>query len=688
MEWSLANLGAWGVQAAALILAGVWLPVRLRLGLPRARLLAFRALLVVLIALPLVQPWKVRPEPAAPADAAVELQLPASGPVATVPAGAAPSSPTILLAAWRHVADLSLARLALAILIAGALARLAWLALGLLGLGRLRRRSAPLADSPSILEAKRAVGTSAAFRQSARVPRPVTFGLRHPVVLVPPQFVDLEPSQQLAVACHELLHVRRQDWLRSLGDEAVRALLWFHPAVWWLVEQIHLAVEQLVDRDVVLLVGDRKSYLRALLVLAESGNVPRPRPVAAFLDRGHLRERVALLMEERSMSRFRVMSSAALVTAALVGGTWYTVHAFPLRGPTMRVEETLGSTPLGVLEAPSVVSSSGTQSQVGKPAPPPPPPPPLATALRPGTTTRWDEEALRRQIQSNPSDLNAYFALGRLYEQAGKRELATSTFETAARVAPGQPSVYMELAAHYYRLGDFGRSVAALERRATLDPGNPETPYTLAVYYWERAYRGAGLSEPQRREYIEQGFEQVNRALSLKPEYVEALTYKNLLYRQLALLETDEAKKADLIAQAEKLRAQALELRKQQGPPSFASNRNPYLAVDTAPPPPPPPPPSMKALRVGGQIRPPRKITDAAPVLPEVARSARVQGTVILDITINEEGIVRDVKLLRSIPLLDQAAVDAVKQWRYQPTLLNGTPVPVVMTVEVPFTVE
>jgi bla regulator protein BlaR1 len=66
------------------------------------------------------------------------------------------------------------------------------------------------------------------------------------------------------------LHVRRQDWLRALGDELMRAAFWFHPAIWWLVEQIHLSAEQLIDREVVKLVGDRRSYLRALLALAET----------------------------------------------------------------------------------------------------------------------------------------------------------------------------------------------------------------------------------------------------------------------------------------------------------------------------------------------------------------------------------------------------------------------------------
>jgi len=97
------------------------------------------------------------------------------------------------------------------------------------------------------------------------------------------------------------------------------------------------------------------------------------------------------------------------------------------------------------------------------------------------------------------------------------------------------------------------------------------------------------------------------------------------------------------------------------------------------------PPPPMQAVRVGGQIKEPKKLKNVTPVYPDIAKQARVQGVVILECTISPQGKVTDVKVLRGIPLLDQAAVDAVKQWVYTPTLLNGVPVPVIMTVTVNF---
>jgi protein TonB len=103
---------------------------------------------------------------------------------------------------------------------------------------------------------------------------------------------------------------------------------------------------------------------------------------------------------------------------------------------------------------------------------------------------------------------------------------------------------------------------------------------------------------------------------------------------------------------------------------------------------PPPPPAPQQPVRVGGAIRPPQRIRDAQPAYPPLAMAARVQGIVIIEATIGADGRITDTRVLRSIPLLDQAAVDAVRQWQYTPTQLNGVPVPVIMTVTVTFTLK
>lgn len=98
-----------------------------------------------------------------------------------------------------------------------------------------------------------------------------------------------------------------------------------------------------------------------------------------------------------------------------------------------------------------------------------------------------------------------------------------------------------------------------------------------------------------------------------------------------------------------------------------------------------PPPPPAKPVRVGGDVREPRKVVHVAPVYPDLALKAGVEGVVIVEATIDERGRVRDATVLRGVPVLDAAALEAVRQWVYTPTLLDGVPTPVVMTVTVRF---
>ena len=100
----------------------------------------------------------------------------------------------------------------------------------------------------------------------------------------------------------------------------------------------------------------------------------------------------------------------------------------------------------------------------------------------------------------------------------------------------------------------------------------------------------------------------------------------------------------------------------------------------------PPAPPDP--VRIGGTIRQPVKLRGNDPVYPQFAILSKTQGVVILEATLSADGRVMNARILRSVPLLDQAALEAVRTWEYTPTLLNGVPVPVVMTVTVTFTLS
>lgn len=111
------------------------------------------------------------------------------------------------------------------------------------------------------------------------------------------------------------------------------------------------------------------------------------------------------------------------------------------------------------------------------------------------------------------------------------------------------------------------------------------------------------------------------------------------------------------------------------------------LPSDIPPPPPPPPPaPPRAPVRVGGQIQAPALVKRVEPIYPDVAVSARMRGVVILEANVDKDGRVVEVKVLRTAnPLLDAAAITAVKQWQYTPLILNGIPTPFVLTVVLTF---
>jgi len=113
------------------------------------------------------------------------------------------------------------------------------------------------------------------------------------------------------------------------------------------------------------------------------------------------------------------------------------------------------------------------------------------------------------------------------------------------------------------------------------------------------------------------------------------------------------------------------------------------LVVAPPPPPPPPPPPAPRqAVRIGGNIQAPTLIKRVEPTYPDIALVAKVTGLVILEASVGKDGTVESVRILRSVKFLDEAAVQAVKQWRYQPLVLNGVATPFVLSVTLNFSVK
>jgi beta-lactamase regulating signal transducer with metallopeptidase domain len=328
-----ADLLFWSVQVAVLALAAALFVKILRIREPRALLVCWRTLVGASLLLPLVEPWR---RVAAPVVSALPSEF-------SIPEATSAAHTTV--SHWQFPSWATIAEILGAVIAAGILVRLVMLALGLLKLRQLRRKSAAIAaDAPcaAMLEETRAlVGGSAEFRLSGEVESPVTFGLARPLVLLPEKFLALEAPFQAAIACHELLHVRRRDWAHHLGEEVLRAIFWFHPAILWLVARVRLAREQVVDLEVVRLTAARKTYVEALLEFT-SGRRVAAIPAPPFLAEQQFVERVALMLKEAGMSRRRLIASLSVIGCGLVGAAVLAVSVFPLKAAPRRAVQAAG----------------------------------------------------------------------------------------------------------------------------------------------------------------------------------------------------------------------------------------------------------------------------------------------------------------------------------------------------------
>ena len=312
----LHDLAVYGLQSTLLIGAGAALARLLRIHDPKATLAYWRTLLLACLLLPFCQPWQTL------AQVDTAAIVPGVGDeVVTIPAPLPAGLP-----AWPLDA-------AVLLLIASGIAvRGVWLAAGAVSLFRLRRTASPLVPRPrSIDAAEQRVGVRAEVRVSNAVAGPITFGAIRPVIIFPPSVLGLDEAVQEAIACHELLHVRRGDWLDEIVEEAVRTILWFHPAARWLIGRIQLSREQVVDHAVIALTQSRDRYVDALMAVALTKTRVMLLPAPLFLRRRLLKTRIASILQENTMSTRRLILSLAASAAALALAAGVTVRIFPLQ---------------------------------------------------------------------------------------------------------------------------------------------------------------------------------------------------------------------------------------------------------------------------------------------------------------------------------------------------------------------
>ena len=302
---------SYALQSGLLLVVGLLLPRLIRLRHPRTLLIYWRVLLIVVLLLPF-----------APLEWARQTPLPymtlGGIQVEEVVTTALPA--TMQGLSWQIV-----------LLITAGVAMLGTLRL-FLGLGylnRCRRYAQPLAPTPApVSKILERLGLEVPFLVSDWLTAPLTYGWLRPTVLLPGSFCRLSADQQEGVACHELLHVRRRDWPITFFDELLRAVMWFHPAVWLILPRIALSREQVVDAETVRLTGKRRQYLDALWRVVCSSQHSVAAMAVPFLGRRDLVDRVAWLKKKIPMSRARIVFSVLVLSISLAGVGAFGASAF------------------------------------------------------------------------------------------------------------------------------------------------------------------------------------------------------------------------------------------------------------------------------------------------------------------------------------------------------------------------
>jgi tetratricopeptide (TPR) repeat protein len=174
------------------------------------------------------------------------------------------------------------------------------------------------------------------------------------------------------------------------------------------------------------------------------------------------------------------------------------------------------------------------------------------------------EPAVRRLVDLEPTDVGSYAGLVRIYEDAGRPADAEAVLIEAQNALPTQKEVWTQTAQFFNRQGRFDEAVAALARLTQVHPADPQHFFQLAVFYEEKVRKDASLQAAQQHTYLAAGMDAVDQALALRPEYFEALVYKNLLLRQQARFATDPQAQRTMLDDADRLQREAIAVRDQR----------------------------------------------------------------------------------------------------------------------------
>lgn len=558
------------------------------------------------------------------------------------------------------------------------------LALGWLDVQRIRRHAerliaSPLRETLDRIAAELGVMKPVRFFESSLVDVPTVIGWIRPTILVPASaLAGLSPSQMEAILAHELAHIRRFDYLVNGLQNLVETVLFYHPAVWWVSGEMRREREHCCDDLAVALVGSRVTYAGALATLEESRQRALTFGVAAT--GGDLLARVRRVLGAPAPRRQQ--PSMLLAAAVLVG-----VGAVGLAGRSQQTTSVSSTVP-----APHRLSPSAE-----------------------GPTAVVPPGALHDQSASMLEFLEGQIAEARRTGAPAKVELLTGRLAEVASALPAQArsatpvvpqttwEVELRELEERFRVAKVRNDVGTLA--LLLDDGFSETNQNgntrNKAQFLELFATFPIQSISQTVTGVQATFERAvitGSMIEFNSSGIDAMLFTRVWVRTgttwqlLASTQFRDPQRRVVFSPNLTEGVPVPGGAAAGGAVNVPGNQMPQMSgtitiASRSPLPTPiaPTRPDWPATRVGGDIKEPRKIRDVRPVYPAIAKANGVSGVVIIEAVIDEAGAVRDARVLRSIPNLDQAALDAVLQWRYTPTILNGVPTAITMTVTVNF---
>ena len=483
----------------------------------------------------------------------------------------------------------------------------------------------------------------------------LTWGLFTPRIIVPAGARTWAAERIHVVLAHELAHIERRDWLLQIGTEAVRAVYWFNPLIWWTCRRLRDESEQACD-DIVLRRGvDARAYASHLLAVARhvlaDGRAWAPAPAVATSST--LERRIAAMLNSSRSREPLTRASAILAVLAMLA------VAAPLAAVTLTersespIVVTSAARDLALIpvEAPTVAMPPAQPLRRAAPRPTPAPAAPTAVAAAP--------------LEAAPPSA--------VVETAAGAQLAPASVSGTVRDASGGvlPGVELSLTdleggIRYSRFSDGAGTYRF--------PDLPPSRYQLVASL-------PGFATITIVETLAAG-QDFQRALNMRIGVVEER------------INVACAIGAARLPARGATRVLAFDRRPLTTPlftmPRGGTQVTPQAVAQQGTP-----------VRVGGQIMAPRKIKDVAPICPNTLVPPTGGVTVALEATIGTDGGIKDISYRRDVlweagqpprqpddapqPEFVRSVVDAVRQWQFTPTRLNNVPVPVIMSVTVEF---